>query len=151
MSNTGVVQWWSGICIWWQYCCVPSAQLDDKIVIEFGGSPGCTAIMIFSPILMYYFWACIEYYQGALQYPGSVEGETLWDVLPYLSRMWGHVYEGAYPTLKAFQIYTYFMIFQVCLWEPGAPLDDSSQTSWLPLRAAQEPPDKLLRHVQGYP
>eukprot|EP00667_Euglena_gracilis_P006114 EG_transcript_6162 len=81
--------------------------------MEFGGPVGCTCFMVLSPILMYYFWVCLEYYGGALQYPGSLGAPE--GLVAYASRMVGHVAAGAYPTLRAFNIYTGFMLFQVAI------------------------------------
>lgn len=69
--------------------------------------------MVFSPILMYYFWVCLEYYKGALQYPGSSMNNE--SVGQFFTRMLNHIMDGAYPTLRAFSIYTLFMIFQVII------------------------------------
>eukprot|EP00667_Euglena_gracilis_P032540 EG_transcript_50363 len=88
-------------------------KVDEEVVMEFGGPIGCTCIMVLSPILMYYFWVCLEYYGGALQYPGSLG--TPEGLAAYASRMAGHVAAGAYPTLRAFNIYTVFMLFQIVI------------------------------------
>lgn len=53
---------------------------------EFGGPWGVVAIMTGFPILMYYLWICLVFYDGQLVYPTSVD-----DVLPFLHRMWEHV------------------------------------------------------------
>ena len=42
--------------------------------------------MIGFPILMYYLWICLWFYDGKLVYPTSSE-----DIKPFLARMWGHV------------------------------------------------------------
>jgi delta24(24(1))-sterol reductase len=42
--------------------------------------------MIGFPILMYYLWICLWFYDGKLAYPTSSE-----DIKPFLARMWGHV------------------------------------------------------------
>jgi delta24(24(1))-sterol reductase len=88
-------------------------QVDGEVVMEFGGPLGCLCIMLLSPVLMYYFWACLEYYQGALQYPGSQgvpEG-----LVEFLGRMWDHIVVGAAPTEQAFTIYTGFMVFEAVI------------------------------------
>jgi delta24(24(1))-sterol reductase len=38
------------------------------------------------PILMYYLWICLWFYDGKLVHPNSVD-----DVKPFLGRMWGHI------------------------------------------------------------
>ena len=53
---------------------------------EFGGPWGVIAIMTGFPILMYYLWICLWFYDGKLVYPSSVD-----DIQPFLWRMWGHV------------------------------------------------------------
>jgi len=38
------------------------------------------------PLLMYYLWICLWFYDGKLVYPDSVD-----DIKPFLFRMWEHV------------------------------------------------------------
>ncbi len=38
------------------------------------------------PVLMYYLWICLWFYDGKLVHPTSVE-----DFKPFLLRMWDHV------------------------------------------------------------
>lgn len=38
------------------------------------------------PILMYYLWICLVFYDGQLTFPSSVE-----DIQPFLGRMWEHI------------------------------------------------------------
>ena len=38
------------------------------------------------PILMYYLWICLWFYDGKLVHPTSTE-----DIKPFLARMWGHI------------------------------------------------------------
>ena len=54
---------------------------------EFGGPWGVTAMMIGFPILMYYLWICLWFYDGQLVTPNSVNIIVL-----FLERMWMHVY-----------------------------------------------------------
>ena len=42
--------------------------------------------MIGFPILMYYLWICLWFYDGKLVVPTSVD-----DIVPFLHRMWVHV------------------------------------------------------------
>lgn len=68
---------------------MPSIQLTRFFVLrsyEFGGPWGVVAIMTGFPILMYYLWICLWFYDGALVHPSSIE-----DVKPFLTRMIGHV------------------------------------------------------------
>lgn len=59
---------------------------------EFGGPWGVVAIMTCFPILMYYLWICLWFYDGKLVYPSSVD-----DIQPFLWRMWGHIAKVSYP------------------------------------------------------
>jgi delta24(24(1))-sterol reductase len=43
-------------------------------------------MMVGFPILMYYLWICLWFYDGKLVYPTSTE-----DIVPFLERMWAHV------------------------------------------------------------
>ena len=38
------------------------------------------------PILMYYLWICLWFYDGKLVFPTSVG-----DIIPFLLRMWEHI------------------------------------------------------------
>ena len=38
------------------------------------------------PILMYYLWICLMFYDGQLVFPHSVG-----DIVPFLGRMWEHI------------------------------------------------------------
>ena len=47
---------------------------------------GVTAMMVGFPILMYYLWICLWFYDGRLIAPSSID-----DVKPFLGRMWEHI------------------------------------------------------------
>ena len=47
---------------------------------------GVTAMIFGFPVLMYYLWICLWFYDGQLVHPGSVG-----DIRPFVDRMWGHV------------------------------------------------------------
>jgi hypothetical protein len=53
---------------------------------EFGGPWGVTAMMIGFPMLMYYLWICLWFYDGRLVVPTSVDG-----IKPFISDMWAHI------------------------------------------------------------
>jgi Delta24(24(1))-sterol reductase len=53
---------------------------------EFGGPWGVTAMMIGFPMLMYYLWICLWFYDGQLVIPTSVEG-----IQPFIHEMWTHI------------------------------------------------------------
>ncbi|OWZ69186.1 hypothetical protein AYX15_00036 [Cryptococcus neoformans] len=75
-------------------------ELDEHQEYEFGGPVGVLAMMLGFPLLMYYLWICLWYYQGSFVYPTSVD-----DIGPFFHRMWEHIYDGAYPTKFAFITY----------------------------------------------
>ncbi|KIR81692.1 delta24(24(1))-sterol reductase [Cryptococcus gattii EJB2] len=75
-------------------------ELDEHQEYEFGGPIGVLAMMLGFPVLMYYLWICLWYYQGSFVYPTSVD-----DIRPFFHRMWEHIYDGAYPTKFAFITY----------------------------------------------
>lgn len=99
-------------------------KIDYSSEYDFGGPLGVSAMMIGFPILMWYMWIGATYYDGHL--PARAVGETF---TGFASRMAGLVYEGAYPSLRAWQIYWSFFIFEgacYCLlpgvWAYGKPL-----------------------------
>jgi Ergosterol biosynthesis ERG4/ERG24 family len=53
---------------------------------EFGGPWGVTAIMTGFPILMYYLWACLWFYDGKLVYPHSID-----EARPFFLELWEHI------------------------------------------------------------
>ncbi|KAJ7247612.1 ergosterol biosynthesis ERG4/ERG24 [Mycena haematopus] len=85
-------------------------RLDQHDQYEFGGPFGVTCIMLGFPVLMYYLWICLWFYDGQLVYPKSQD-----DVNPFLARMWAHICEDAYPSLYAWQVYGGNIIFQLFL------------------------------------
>ncbi|CAE7112346.1 unnamed protein product, partial [Rhizoctonia solani] len=86
------------------------ARLDTHEHYEFGGPVGVTAMMVFFPIMMYYFWICLRFYNGSLVHPSSLK-----DIGSFFGRMWGHVYQDASPTPRAWVIYTGLMVFELAL------------------------------------
>jgi delta24(24(1))-sterol reductase len=91
---------------------------------EFGGGAGVLAIMIGSHLLVYYLWISIAYYRGALVHP-----ESFSDLWPFVTRMAGHISDGAAPTLRAAAIYGGFLAIQLFLafvmpgvWVKGLPV-----------------------------
>ncbi|KAL5038697.1 hypothetical protein BDV3_001921 [Batrachochytrium dendrobatidis] len=86
------------------------SNTDHDIIFEFGGPVGVTFMMGGFPLLMYYFWICIEYYNGVLVAPAN------WDDLqPFLFRMIEHVAMGAAPSWWAFTVYGMLVAFQAVL------------------------------------
>ncbi|KAG5654354.1 hypothetical protein H0H81_003812 [Sphagnurus paluster] len=86
------------------------SRLDRHETYEFGGPLGCLAIMTFFPVLMYYLWICLWFYDGKLVYPTSQANIT-----PFLARMWNHVKTDASPNLYAWKVYSGNVIFQLFL------------------------------------
>lgn len=73
-------------------------------------------MMIGFPLLMWYMWIGATYYDGHLPWP---EKDQSW--LRFLILMGRLVYEGAFPTLKAWVIYWAFFVFEAAcyLYLPG--------------------------------
>ncbi|KAN0063357.1 C-24(28) sterol reductase [Thecaphora frezii] len=99
-------------------------KLDQHHEYEFGGPAGVTAMMTLFPLLMYYLWICLWFYDGKLVIPNGFD-----DVVPFLNRMAAHVYNDAYPTKRAFAGYGGLMLFQFILavvmpgyWQEGLPV-----------------------------
>ncbi|WEW61786.1 C-24(28) sterol reductase [Emydomyces testavorans] len=83
---------------------------------EFGGSWGVLSMMVGFPLLMYYMWIGAVYYDGHL--PRPAQGQSTEDFVKHLGQL---VYEGAFPSVKAWAIYWGFFIFEaLCyLFLPG--------------------------------
>ncbi|EIN05960.1 ERG4/ERG24 ergosterol biosynthesis protein [Punctularia strigosozonata HHB-11173 SS5] len=85
-------------------------ELDKHTTWEFGGPAGVTAMMIGFPLLMYYLWICLWFYDGQLVYPHSTA-----DIKPFLARMWGHVRDDASPNLYAWKVYSGLIVYELFL------------------------------------
>ncbi|PBK99714.1 ERG4/ERG24 ergosterol biosynthesis protein [Armillaria gallica] len=85
-------------------------RLDQHETYEFGGPLGVTAIMTGFPLLMYYLWICLWFYDGKLIHPTSLE-----DARPFLLRMWDHVCTDASPNAYAWKVYSANIFFQLFL------------------------------------
>ena len=86
---------------------VKDHRVDDSGKLEFGGVFGVTSMMIGFPLLMYYMWIGATYYDG--KFPRAAEGQSMSEFLTHLGHL---VYEGAFPTAKAWAIYWSFFIFE---------------------------------------
>jgi delta24(24(1))-sterol reductase len=75
---------------------------DALLVKEFGGSFGATLLMLWSHAWMYYLWLSLEYYQGGVFFPDSLE-----QLSSQLSK--------AVPTWESAGIYLSFMTLQAVL------------------------------------
>ncbi|KAL1756566.1 ergosterol biosynthesis ERG4/ERG24 [Schizophyllum commune] len=85
-------------------------RLDKHESYEFGGPWGVLAIMTGFPVLMYYLWICLWFYDGRLVYPKSTD-----DIVPFLQRMWYHVSVDAFPNAYAWKVYSGNIFFQLFL------------------------------------
>jgi delta24(24(1))-sterol reductase len=83
---------------------------------EFGGSIGAASLMVAFPLLMWYMWIGATYYDGHLPTP---ELHQSWkDFAHHLTHL---VYEGAYPSAKAWAIYWIFFIFEALMFVYSPP------------------------------
>lgn len=78
---------------------------------EFGGSLGALGLMIGFPLLMWYMWIGATYYGGKLPLP---EPSQTW--VEFGHHLCALVYQGAYPTAKAWSIYWSFFILQMLFY-----------------------------------
>ncbi|KAL1747629.1 ergosterol biosynthesis ERG4/ERG24 [Schizophyllum fasciatum] len=86
-------------------------RLDKHETYEFGGPWGVFALMTGFPLLMYYLWICLWFYDGKLVHPTSVN-----DILPFfLQRMWTHIRVDAYPNAYAWKVYSGNIFLQLLL------------------------------------
>lgn len=82
-------------------------KVDYSGHYEFGGSLGVTSMMVGFPLLMYYMWIGATYYDG--KFPRPTDGQNMEDFIRHLGNL---VYEGAFPTLRAWKIYWVFFVFE---------------------------------------
>ncbi|KAH9995131.1 ERG4/ERG24 ergosterol biosynthesis protein [Russula vinacea] len=80
--------------------------LDSHTRWEFGGPWGVTAMMVGFPMLMYYLWICLWFYDGRLVVPTSVER---------LQEMWAHIRDDASPNLYAWKVYSGLIFYELFL------------------------------------
>jgi len=82
-------------------------KVDYSGHFEFGGSWGVAAMMIGFPCLMWYMWIGATFYDGYWPLPAKSQMWT--DFIKHLGHL---VYQGAFPTAKAWAIYWTFLIFE---------------------------------------
>jgi len=83
-------------------------KVDLNPHYEFGGTFGVSAMMIGFPLLMWYMWIGATYYDG--KFPTrSTSSQSYTDFMKHLGQL---VYEGAFPTARAWIIYWVFFILQ---------------------------------------
>lgn len=78
---------------------------------EFGGSIGALLLMTGFPLVMWYMWIGATYYNGQLPLPEV--NQTWADFGRHLCQL---VYEGAYPTAKAWVIYWVFFLMEAVMY-----------------------------------
>ncbi|KAK1975088.1 ergosterol biosynthesis ERG4/ERG24 family protein [Colletotrichum cereale] len=78
---------------------------------EFGGSLGTLALMIGFPLLMWYMWIGATYYDGQIPLPEP--NQSLPEFGHHLAQL---VYEGAYPTAKAWGVYWAFFAGEALMY-----------------------------------
>ncbi|CAG9580633.1 putative sterol C-24 reductase [Leishmania major strain Friedlin] len=78
---------------------------------EFNGPLGVLGIMITSHVLIYYFYVCIELFQGTIIYPGHpmLKGEKMQKVF------FSFLVEHACPTMQTFCIFLGFLLLEYFL------------------------------------
>lgn len=80
-------------------------KVDTSGHMEFGGSWGVGTMMVMFPVLMWFMWIGAWYFDGGL--PSRAVGQS-WG--GFARMMGGFVYEGAYPSAKAWAIYWIFFV-----------------------------------------
>lgn len=86
-------------------------KIDYSGHFEFGGSWGVSAMMVGFPLLMWYMWIGAAYYDG--HWPLPEAGQSLPDFVRHLGHL---VYEGAFPTPKAWAMYWGFFVFEAACY-----------------------------------
>jgi delta24(24(1))-sterol reductase len=88
----------------------PTYNEGESEEFEFGGSFGAASLMIGFPLLMWYMWIGATYYNG--QFPTPGEDQTWKDFAYHMSLL---VYNGAYPTTKAWVIFWFFFVLEALM------------------------------------
>jgi delta24(24(1))-sterol reductase len=85
---------------------------------EFGGPLGCIGVMLYSHFVMYYFWLCIEFYQGELIYPGH---RLILNDSSFSSEILGKLWTHASLEWSSFLIVSlfYFLEYLLAVVMPG--------------------------------
>jgi len=99
-------------------------KIDDSGVFEFGGVWGTGCVMVFFPLMMWYFWVGQVYYNSQLPLPatGQMWGDFVLDVVSKAKVC-------AAPNLRAWVVYWSFLLYQTFLyvtlpgvWTKGDPV-----------------------------
>ncbi|KAI8712622.1 Delta(24(24(1)))-sterol reductase [Fusarium sp. LHS14.1] len=79
--------------------------------IEFGGVLGTSALMVGFPLLMWYMWVGVKYYDGQLPLPKDGQSFTA-----FIQHIVALAYNGAFPTRKAWAIYWGFFLMEMAFY-----------------------------------
>ncbi|KAI1867778.1 uncharacterized protein JN550_006919 [Neoarthrinium moseri] len=79
--------------------------------LEFGGSLGNSVLMVGFPLLMWYMFVGVDYYNG--QFPLPSTGQP-W--LEFIQHLFDLAYEGAFPTRRAWAIYWSFFAMEFAFY-----------------------------------
>ncbi|PLN86940.1 ERG4/ERG24 ergosterol biosynthesis protein [Aspergillus taichungensis] len=82
---------------------------SENTEFEFGGPLGVTAIMVGSPLLMYYMFIGMKCFDGQLPTPARAGEDTVTGFLGHLVEL---AYNHAFPHRKAWVIYWTFLILE---------------------------------------
>ncbi|KAI9095219.1 ergosterol biosynthesis ERG4/ERG24 [Phlyctochytrium arcticum] len=85
-------------------------HLDTEVKLEFGGDIGVSFMMTLFPLLMYYFWYCLEFNNGALAHPPSLD-----ETGPWFRTVITDIAAAARPNWWAVMAYTAFVLLQAVL------------------------------------
>eukprot|EP00299_Pterocystis_sp_00344_P009633 c4113_g1_i1.p1 GENE.c4113_g1_i1~~c4113_g1_i1.p1 ORF type:complete len:470 (-),score=74.51 c4113_g1_i1:47-1327(-) len=67
--------------------------------------------MVVFPLLMFYLWISIKYYDGRLLLPSSIS-----DVVPTISKFFNHIAVDCFPHIYAAKMYITFCVFEMILF-----------------------------------
>jgi delta24(24(1))-sterol reductase len=82
-------------------------KIDKTGHFDFGGSIGVSCMMVGFPLLMYYMWIGATFYDG--KFPTPAPGQNFLEFVKAMGRI---IYEEAFPSLKAWEIYWIFFIVE---------------------------------------
>jgi delta24(24(1))-sterol reductase len=97
--------------------CKPTPEKDKfSGEYEFGGTVGNIAVMIFSHVVPYYLWICVELYGGSMVYPGHPAVAAQTAKFGGSSSLWTQVstYMAAHaaPTAFTLAVFSGFLFFE---------------------------------------
>jgi Delta24(24(1))-sterol reductase len=86
-------------------------KIDHSGHVDFFGSWGVSVIMVGFPVMMYYMWVGATYYDG--HFPLPAKDQSIAQFVRHLGVL---VYEGAFPSLKAWAMYWTFFVFEAACY-----------------------------------